>query len=167
MKSYYVLLVLCPESKQWDLEFGDYSKSVVKEELDDYHHGSAQIPKKNMEILTIGSSDQSAIDKAVRDFNIEKNKSSINELMKIKMLKDRTDTEFNVRVFINVTVSQGEKEQDHTFSMPFHCPPEMLQEVDQGGAVLEYMGELVFAEYKRRKQFSFKKNNVRCSILNR
>lgn len=50
-RDYYTLVQWYPEHNRWAIVFGDYSKSVVKGEADDYHYGHGRVKRKHMQII--------------------------------------------------------------------------------------------------------------------
>lgn len=71
-RKYHVLMVR--EDGQWALDFGDYDKSVVKDELQDKRDHF--IKAKDLHILTVDGDTQAEIDAAVKEFR-SKNTASV------------------------------------------------------------------------------------------
>ncbi len=71
-KPYYILVSRGDDSGNiWAIEFGDYDRSVVKDELTDLKDGHHQIASKDLRILRVSDDTQTAIDEAVRQLNNE------------------------------------------------------------------------------------------------
>jgi len=70
-RKYHVLLVR--EDGNWSIDFGDYDKSVVKDELQDKRDHF--IKAKDLHILTVDGDTQAAIDAAVKEFRSKQNAS--------------------------------------------------------------------------------------------
>lgn len=71
-RPYYVLLVRdCSDggNGDWTIEFGDYDRDCVADELDDCVEGYRSIPRRWCKIVRVPSDTQEAIDKAVMALN--------------------------------------------------------------------------------------------------
>ena len=66
--TYHLLLVLYPDCITWDLEFGDYDRSVVKEERDAFR---SDHKAKNMMLVTVANGKQQTIDEAIEKINLK------------------------------------------------------------------------------------------------
>ena len=66
MVNYYVLLSREDKSKPWMIEFGDYERSTVKDELRDYR--DHDIRASNLKIITTGDTKEE-IEAAVAKLN--------------------------------------------------------------------------------------------------
>lgn len=53
---------------QWTIQFGDYDRSIVEAERDDYRHGSQSIKARDLKIISSGGT-QAAINAAVAKLN--------------------------------------------------------------------------------------------------
>ena len=67
-KAYYTLMVYNTEHNKWYQEFGDYSKAVVRSELEHLNEGYEGILKQNMKIVKSGDT-QSEIDSIINKVN--------------------------------------------------------------------------------------------------
>lgn len=68
MRKYYTLLLWDLDFARYCIEFGDYDRRVVKEEMQDYHDSYRSIPYKLMRIIETYS-DQASIDAEVKRLN--------------------------------------------------------------------------------------------------
>jgi len=66
-RSYHLLLVRDDDSAPWCIDFGDYSKAVVKAEQDDVCDHDHR--RSNTRVLTVNADDQPSLDRAVADLN--------------------------------------------------------------------------------------------------
>lgn len=66
-KRYFTLITRANSASPWDIEFGDYSRAVVKAERDDLAY-SLELRASNCRIITSGAT-QTEIDAAVRTLN--------------------------------------------------------------------------------------------------
>ena len=62
--TYYTLAVYSIDHSKWFVEFGDYDRSLVNEEMEYLNEGYQAILKKNMKIIKT-SDDQSEINRAI------------------------------------------------------------------------------------------------------
>lgn len=58
--AYHILVEWVPDHKRWELNFGDYDKSNVKDELNTINHIAQGTKKKNFKILTIADASNKA-----------------------------------------------------------------------------------------------------------
>jgi hypothetical protein len=63
-KLYYVLVIRQDKFSPWEIEFGDYVKSVVEQERRDLLD-SLDLKRSNTKVVTIGGDTQAEIDAAV------------------------------------------------------------------------------------------------------
>jgi hypothetical protein len=70
MKCKYYTLI-CREDGKWSPQFGDYDKSVVRDELDDYANsfGSSHYARKDIMIIATDDDMQATIDAAIAKLN--------------------------------------------------------------------------------------------------
>lgn len=68
-KKYYILVEWVPGDNKWSMEFGDYDRQTVVEEMKNYVDSGSK--KKNLRVVALSDDGQKSIDQYMRDLNQE------------------------------------------------------------------------------------------------